>query len=169
MGASYHSEEAREENDFYATDPEAARWLLEMLYPKPSLVWEPACGAGHLSKVLEKSGCKVISTDLFDRGYGQSGVDFLKHEQDFEGDIITNPPYKYAQEFVEKAHEICFDRARICMFLKLTFLETKARRSLFNKYPPKAIWVSSSRIKCAKNGDFEAVKNSNAIAYAWFI
>lgn len=54
------------------------------------------------------------------------------------------------------------------MFLKLTFLESKSRKQLFEQYPPKTIWVSSSRINCAKNGDFDKYPSS-AVAYAWYI
>ena len=69
------------------------------------VIWECACGEGHLSKVLEQHGFEVISTDLIYRGFGDSEpLDFLKESlEDFEGDIITNPPYKYALEFVEQA------------------------------------------------------------------
>ena len=57
------------------------------------------------------------------------------------------------------------------MFLKVQFLEGKARRKMFEKYPPKRIWVSSSRILCAKNGDFERMikGGGSAMAYAWFV
>ena len=122
----------------------------------------------NLSVVLKKRGYIVRSTDLIDRGYGESGVDFLKTTERFNGDIITNPPYKFAQEFVEHALEILTDGNKIAMFLKLQFLEGKARRELFDKYPPKKIYVSSSRLLCAKNGNFKEM-DSSAVAYAWYI
>ena len=57
------------------------------------------------------------------------------------------------------------------MLLKLTFLESKSRRNLFNKYPFKTLYVSSSRLQCAKNGDFNKYKNGTgtAVAYGWYI
>lgn len=57
------------------------------------------------------------------------------------------------------------------MFLKVQFLEGKARRELFRSHPPKVVYVSSSRLLCAPNGDFEhATKNGgSAVAYAWFV
>ena len=82
-------------------------------------------------------------------------------------DIITNPPYSHAQEFVEKAMELVEEGGKVAMFLKLTFLEGKKRKELFKKYPPKVLYVSSSRLQCAKNGDFEGV--GTAIAYGWFV
>ena len=107
LGASNHSEEDREENDYYATDPNSLEIFLQALerdnIKLHKNIWECACGEGHLSKVLEKYGYNVKSSDLIDRGYG-SKLDFLEVKEQFEGDILTNPPYKYAREFVEKLH-----------------------------------------------------------------
>lgn len=170
IGASNHSTEEREDNDFYATDPKALELLLEIETFDP-FVWECACGKGHLSEVLKKRGYIVRSTDLIDRGYGESGVDFLQTTEKHNGDIITNPPYKYAQQFVEHAMQIIPEGQRVAMFLKLTFLESQNRRELFNRYPPEYIYVSSRRIQCAKGGEFEQYKQSGgtAVAYGWFI
>lgn len=55
------------------------------------------------------------------------------------------------------------------MFLKIQFLESKARRKLFRDYPPKYIYVSSSRLKCAMNGDFEKYAKSTAVCYCWYV
>ena len=167
LGASNHCESEREENDFYATEPKAIELLLEK-ETFNNTVWECACGEGHLSEVLKKNGYNVISSDLIDRGYGKGGIDFLKHEfKPYNGDIITNPPYKYATEFVYKALEILQENRKMAMFLKIQFLEGKERRKLFEKYPPKKIYVSSSRLKCAKNADFNI--RTGAMCYAWFV
>ena len=173
LGASNHTDEEREINDYYATDPEALEALLEREKFSP-YIWECACGGGHLSKVLEDNCYNVKSSDIIDRGYeGTEIIDFLKVtkediKNDFSRDIITNPPYKYAKEFVEHALDISMDSVKVAMFLKLTFLEGQARKKLFKKYPPKTIYVFSRRVICAKNGDFKNV-TSSAVAYAWFI
>lgn len=168
LGASNHVEEERQQHDYYATEPKAMSLLLEQ--EKFAInIWECACGEGHLSKELEKYGHSVWSTDLIDRGYGEGDIDFLKQTDIFEGDIITNPPYKFASDFLIKALELIPTGNKVAMFLKLQFLEGKARREIFNKYPPKIVYVSSSRIMCAKNGDFEGIKGSSAVAYAWFV
>ena len=170
LGASNHTDEERETNDYYATEPKAAELLCKLVQFSPN-VWECACGQGHISEVLKSRGYKVISSDLIDRGYGEGGIDFLKCDKPFDGDIITNPPYKYAKEFVEHALSLVTDGHKVAMFLKVQFLEGKARRKLFNKYPPKMIYVASSRLLCAKNGDFAKMKagGGSAVAYAWFI
>ena len=170
IGASNHSSANREVNDYYATDPVALELLLEKETFSEN-VWECACGEGHLSEVLKQHGYNVLSTDLIDRGYGNGGVDFLTDVRQFDGDIITNPPYKYAKEFVEHAIQSVTYGHRVCMFLRLNFLEGKSRRKLFETAPPEYIYVSSQRINCCKNGDFskERRANSSAVAYAWFI
>ena len=72
------------------------------------------------------------------------------------------------EDYVEKALQIVPKGRKVAMFLKLTFLEGKGRRRLFQTQPPCRVWVSSSRLKCAANGDFDAMAGS-AQAYAWFI
>lgn len=170
LGASNHTDKERENDDFYATDPSAAKMLLELETLNKN-IWECSCGEGHLSKVFEAAGHKVYSTDLIDRGYGIPNTDFLQQTRIFNGDIITNPPYKYAKEFVEKGLELVNEGNKVIMFLKLQFLEGKARKKLFQQYPPKTIWVSSSRITCAKNADFKSMKEGggSAVCYAWYI
>lgn len=167
LGASNYCDHERERADYYATEPAAVEWLckLETFNHK---VLEPSCGAGHISEVLKAHGYEVDSRDIVNRGYGTQ-ADFLSIDnQEWDGDIITNPPYSFAQEFVEKALRIIPDGHKVAMFLKITFLEGKKRKFLFRNTPPLRVWVSSSRLKCAMNGDFDAVGGS-AACYAWFI
>jgi hypothetical protein len=171
LGSSHHSEHNRQSHDYYATEPRAGEMLLK-LESFHHDIWECACGEGHLSKVFINNGYSVRSTDLIDRGFGESGIDFLGIDnQIWSGDIITNPPYIYAKEFVEKALQIISNGNKVAMFLKVQFMEGKGRKQLFVKYPPKTIWVSSSRLNCAKNGDFHGLRISggSAVAYAWWI
>lgn len=167
LGASNHSKNERQPEDYYATPPVAAKLLLEV-EPELNNIWECACGEGHLARVFNKAGKLGKATDLINRGYGSVEDFLLSTEPYYNGDIVTNPPYKHAQEFVE--HALCkVDEGRkVCMFLKVLFLESQSRKELFTQHPPKTIYISSSRINCAKNGDFKTY-NSSAIAYAWFV
>ena len=175
-GASNHTEAERQNEDYYATEPRGTEVLLEQEKFSP-YVWECACGAGHMSEVLKRYGYKVKSTDIIARGFADTEIqDFLNTTKedvkgDFPRDIITNPPYKFAQKFVEHALEISMDGTKVAMFLKLTFLEGKARKKMFEKYPPKVVYVSSSRLQCAKNGDFDTYRQGadTAVAYAWYV
>ena len=170
LGASNHSEYDRQQHDYYATEPKAVELLLVEEAFAPT-IWECACGEGHLSKALTKAGYSVISTDLIYRGFGYpASVDFLSYRDEgcFDGDIITNPPYKYALEFVEQALHVIRPHNKVAMFLKLTFLEGQKRKSFFKANPPKTVYVSSSRLICARNGEFEKF-GSSAVAYAWYV
>ncbi len=167
LGASNHSIGERQSEDYYATEPKAAELLLEII-PELNNIWECACGEGHLAKVFNSAGKLAKATDLIDRGYGDVENFLLCSESYRNGDIVTNPPYIYAQQFVEHALSLVDTGRYVCMFLKVLFLEGKARKKLFNQYPPKTVYISSSRINCAKNGDFKSY-TSSAIAYAWFV
>lgn len=154
-------------NDYYATEPNAVELLLrEEKFCHES--WEPACGEGHMSEVLKAHGYDVYSTDLINRGYGDGFVDFFKIQYPINRDIITNPPYKFAKEFVEHALDIVTNGHKVAMFLKLTFLEGARRKELFDKYPPKKIYVFRNRVDCWKNG-IKPEKASKAVCYAWFV
>lgn len=173
LGASNHSEHERENDDYYATDPKALEIFLNRIDEDGvrlhKNIWECACGEGHLSEVLKNRGYKVWSTDLIDRGYGSGNTDFLKSIPDsWCGDVLTNPPYKYAKEFVEKALEVTRIGAYTVMFLKIQFLEGQGRRKLFKKHPPKYIYVNSVRQTCYLNGDMSK-KLSSAACYCWFV
>ena len=169
MKSRQYAKAQREPNDFYATNPVAIEELLKVEKFSPN-VWECACGQGHLSEVLKNHGYNVKSTDLIDRGYGEENIDFLDCQEPFDGDILSNPPYFCAKEFVEHALELVPDGKRVAMFLKLTFLEGKERKKFYEKYPPECVYVSSSRVQCAKGGDFEKYeKTGTATAYAWYI
>ena len=169
LGASNHTDDERQEHDYYATEPSAVKILLE--HEKfTHEIWEPACGEGHISKTLSAAGHDVYSSDLIYRGFGDpESFDFLKDSlDDFDGDIVTNPPYKYALEFCQTALNTVKTGHKVAMFLKLTFLEGKGRKKFFQTNPPKTVYVFSGRVKCAKNGDFKSL-GSSAVAYAWYV
>lgn len=171
MGARAAVGSEREKNDYYATPPEAVEALLaQEKFCKN--IWEAACGAGHIAKVLEKEGYTVYGTDLIDRGYGRGGVDFLRggHKPEFETfDIITNPPYGNATDFVVKALETVAPGRKVAMLLKLTSLAGKERRKrIYDVFPLKTVYVFSGRVTCAKGGDFRNA-TGYAIDYAWFV
>lgn len=173
LGASNHTDKEREINDFYATDPIAIDKLIGNIGFIPSIVWECACGTGCLSERLKQYCHGVVSTDVIDRGYGQV-QDFLLAKEIPSGCsyIITNPPYKYALEFILHALDLLPDGGKCMMFLKTTFLEGEKRhRRLFSNYPPLRILQFSKRVLCAKNAEFQKMRDGggSAVAYAWFI
>lgn len=157
----------REANDFYATEPKATELLLEKETFNKNIL-EPCAGMVHIRDVLVSHGYDVTATDLIYRG-----VDDIKQEdvfniKEFNGDIITNPPYKIALPILKHCLDIIPTGNKVAMFLKVLFLEGKERKKFFEENPPKVIYVASGRLNCAKNEDFEKY-TSSAVAYAWFV
>jgi len=163
----------REKHDFYATPEETTRAILDVLVLEGSIL-EPACGIGHISKVLKEyyPENEIISTDLIDRGFGEGGIDFLSHDYGRRFDnIITNPPFKLAKEFVEKALTIANDK--VIMLMKIQFLESKGRREFLENSPLKYVYCFSERQPTMRNGWKINPKTgkpwSSALFLAWFV
>lgn len=169
LGASSHSESEREENDFYATDPKALESFLDESGIKLRNVWECACGEGHLSEVLKKRNILGKSTDLIDRGYGDTEVNFYYSSDIWDGDILTNPPYSDAMKFCKHALDCVDDGSYVIMLMRIQFLEGKKRKNFLTTEPPKYVYVSSSRLLLAKNADFVKYNTPSANCYAWYV
>ncbi len=158
--------EKREKDDFYPTPPHAVEDLLAReKFEGP--IWEPPCGEGHISKVLEKAGYEVLSTDLIDRGYGTGGVDFLLDVQPRARSIITNAPFKMANDFVERA--VLFVPKSAFLF-RLAFLEGQERGPLFTgRWGLARVWVYSARLTMWRRGEKPPASSGGMIAFAWFV
>ena len=128
-------------------------------------IWECACGDGTMSRVLEETGCSVPSSDLYDRGYGDIGVDFLAAPRRAKN-IITNPPDNSAEGFVKIGANLA--KHKFALLLRLAFLEgAKRARTIFTECPPSRVWVFSERITFYPVG--VEVKGTGTTAYAWFV
>ena len=128
-------------------------------------IWESACGNGAMSEVLNKTGQEIVSTDLYDRGFGESGVDFLRTKRTAKN-IVTNPPYNAAEGFVRSGLQMA--EQKFALLLRLAFLEGAGRqRTIFTDAPPSRVWVFSERITFYPDGAVQ--KGSGTTAYAWFV
>lgn len=174
------SKQEREQNDYYATDPTAIEMLLDFDIPFNN-VWENAVGGWHLANVLESNYLLNKASDIIVRRpeeveYSEDTIqteviDFLEYDKpnSWDGDIITNPPYKFAKQWEIKSIETVTNGHYVALFLPIRYLEGKARRiELFDKFPPKYVYVSTSRIKAAMNGKFDEMTGS-AVTYTWVI
>ena len=164
----------REKYDFYATPKEATELFLkhhDLGYANSFL--EPACGMGHISDVLKKNfpHAEVASFDLIDRGYGIGGVDYLTKNFGRKFDVvITNPPFKHAQEFIEKGLQD--SKKSVIMFAKIQFLETVKRAELFKNTHLKYVYVHSKRVSPMRGGkplNEEGKPWSSAMCFCWFV
>lgn len=166
----------RVQNDYYATPYESTEALLDNIKFNGDFL-EPCVGGGHIADIIKKyypNQC-IYCSDLVDRGYPNTLVaDFLTYDfldKKFDN-IITNPPYSLAQEFLEKGMEVLSDNGRIAMFLKIQFLEGNKRKDMFKKYPPKYVYVFSKRQNPWRNGSSVDEKGkpwSSTMCFAWFV
>jgi len=157
----------RETNDFYRTPYDCTRALLAVETFGP-VVWEPACGDGAISRVLAADGYGVVSTDLFDRGYGTPGVDFTLCMDPLAPDIVTNPPYRLAERFIVRAHDL--GAVKVAFLLRLAFLAGENRRKrLWSQVPPSKVWVCSARPTLWDGSDLNPQDHGGATDYAWFV
>lgn len=150
--------------DFFPTP----KWATHALIDNENFtgdIWESACGDGSMSEVLEHTGNRVVSSDLFDRGYGEHGVDFL-HSNRRAPNIVTNPPYNAAEGFVRAGVNAADNK--FALLLRLAFLEgVNRQKTIFTECPPSRVWVFSERITFYPAG--AAKKGSGTTAYAWFV
>jgi len=154
-------------DDFYPT-PEIATNSLLSIFKPVGTVWECACGNGAISEVLEMKGYNVISTDLYDHGYGKTGVDFLKtNVLDYDiPTLITNPPFNLANDFIDHAINTLKIK-NMALLLKLQALEGDKRSKLLEETKLSSVNVFRKRLSLTRNG--EKMKNSGMIAFAWFV
>lgn len=176
--SSFKQDENREVNDFYPTQPEAIRALLEK-EEFLKIIWEPACGELHISKELVKNGHIVFNSDIVSRVDGAKIVemDFLKspvafHPFDYvigvdKFDVVTNPPFKHSEEFVHHALRNVYSR-KVAIFEKLTFLETRGRKKrIYDVLPLETVYVMSWRVSIWRNGITQ--KGGRNMPTAWFV
>jgi hypothetical protein len=151
----------REKDDYYPTPPGGTEALLRVeTFDGP--VWEPACGQGDISRVLEAAGHTVLSTDLVDRGFGEPRIDFLMERAALAPNIVTNPPFKLGEQFAR--HALSLNPRKVAFLLRLNWLEGVSRRDVLKRLA--RVWVFSKRLTMAAN---TTEAKGGMIAYAWFV
>lgn len=160
---------SRPKGDFYATPRSAVIALLDKEHFGNSVI-EPCCGNGAISKVLAEKGHEVISRDLYDWGFGETGRDFLDDEVVDVDAVITNPPFRLSMEFTLQALKCTKSRqGKVAMLNRIQWLEGIKRKTLFENYPLSKVWVFSRRIPRMNRFDFEGIPSTSLLCFAWFI
>lgn len=174
LGSSNHSLTDRAVDDFYSTPKEAVEamlnWCSAHNVSLPTSIVEPSVGSGNIANALISLGHSVYGFDIVDRGFPNTivrdwlSVDALPSE---EVAIVANFPYKVIQQHTEHSMSLLRDGEYLIQLAKIQFLEGKARRSMFEQFPPKYVLVFSQRIKCLANG--KDTIGSSAICFCWYI
>ena len=169
MGSKIHPNRAAYE--FYPTPPEATLALLSAeTFDGP--IWEPACGEGHIAKVLTNAGYEVTSTDLVDYGFGEPKRDFLAERTPLAKHIITNPPYGRGLADAFAKHAIALTRetgGTVAMLMNLSGLCHPMRHDFYMGQPPAVVYCLDECI-CWPYGDPARATTSIAKQrYCWIV
>jgi hypothetical protein len=164
--------EAKDSLDDFPTPPWATRALVEhVLGDKHALnsmsCLEPACGAGHMAKVLREYFAEVRCSDVYQYGYGDV-ADFVKgpHEANSLDWVITNPPFRLAEDFIRKSLKVA--RRGVAMLTRTVFIESVGRyERLFRDMPPTKFAQFTERVPMVK-GRLDQ-KASTATGYGWIV
>jgi hypothetical protein len=160
---------ADRKDDLYETPAVAVHALLRV-ERLPHSIWEPAAGPGAIVRELRAAGHRVLASDLVDYGdpTHHSRVDFLMERSAPAGTeaIVTNPPFKLANEFAAHALELC---PRVVMLLRLAFLESKVRSAILDDAGLARVYVFRERLPMMHRHEWEGPKVNSGIAFAWFV
>lgn len=128
----------RHPTDLYPTHPAWTEALLNTVkFSGPIL--EPACGNGDMVTVLERYGHRVTATDIL------TGEDFLSRTEPWAGDIITNPPYRFMDQFVDKATKLA--SGKVAMLMPVGALGGQRRfKNTWSVVVPELVLVVASRM-----------------------
>lgn len=157
--------------DDFPTPPWATRALCEYLTERGYIrnrmtCREPSANRGYMVRTLEEFFDKVEGSDIFDYGEGYDVKDFLTEDFKPVAWTITNPPFKVASEFVNKAFDT--SEVGVAVLLRIAFLEGKRRyEELFRTNPPSLVLQFVERVPMVK-GKYDP-DASSATAYAWFV
>lgn len=161
-------------DDLYET-PACATEALLAFEGFPRHVWEPACGRGAISSVLARYGKVVSSTDLVDYGYGVAGVDFLMERRVppvvpplHAAAIITNPPFKLANEFARHALDV-IRIPKLALLLRLAFLEGVGRSDILDDGRLARIYPFRNRLPMMHRDGWKGPRATSATPFAWFV
>jgi hypothetical protein len=135
----------------------------------PKDIYEPAVGAGNIAQELEQKGYEVYCGDIHDYGYPGTVVeDYLAKDTcpPWVSGIITNPPFKLAKQFVEKAVE---QVDYVAMLGRIQYLESLARREWLTLHPPTRILLPSRRLPMMNRLGWDGPESSSNMCHPWFI
>jgi hypothetical protein len=158
--------------DDFPTPPWATRALmthvLQDFDAERRLAWDPAANRGHMVRPLREFFVVVYASDVHDYGAGFEVRDFLlpdirKRPVDW---IITNPPFRLAQQFAQRALELADEG--VALLVRTQWLAGRDRyESLFAWRPPAAVAQFVERVPIFRGR--LAPKGSTATDYAWVV
>ena len=160
----------REPNDFFPTPKEIIRAVLKDYsekHSRPATILDPGCGEGVWGEVAKEfwPNALIAGVDIRDvprnpaYDIWHNNTDFLTYKfTPANCDlVIGNPPFKYAEQFLEK----CID-TNVIFLLRASFLESKKR---YDKYYSGGVFIPSEVKISTRRISFTGNKKSDNTMY----
>lgn len=164
---------ARNANDWYVEPP----WIVDDLLdaePIDGDIWDPACGRGTIPIVASRRGIPSYGSDLVDRGFGATGVNFFDLPHASAPNIVSNPPFAVIEQWIE--HALRLAEGKVAIFGQLSLLAGQRRGAWFPHTPLSRVWVCSKRVPCPPGEQAPAIDawdrdtiTGGFIDYAWLV
>jgi hypothetical protein len=143
---------------YYHPTPKHVTEALLKVEKFPGKIWEPACGEGAISRVLEAHGLDVYSSDEKYRGYGEV-ADFFDTAIECDH-VITNPVWLDTDEIrwhFWVAHALYVAKRKVALLMPMYFWDSALRRRFLRTSPLKALYL------------FEETVFSGRHVHAWWV
>lgn len=151
-------------SDLYTTPSWAVMALIKREKFKGEII-DAGCGKGHIAKVLQSTGHNVKGVDLYDWGFGETGINYLEYSEETEN-VISNPPFTLLANFINKSIELATNK--VAIFARVSALESLSRwESIYSTKPPTKVYMFVNRVKCNKGGHDNG--ESSSVFYCWMI
>lgn len=164
------------EYDFYETPKWATKkaveaMLIDGIINKYDVVYEPCCGAGAISDVLEIYGFEnLMKSDIQVADYikGDKGIDVYDIEDDICEIVFTNPPYDRMTKDNMLAEFMRISSKKVILLLNIFFLSSKERKEILEQSHLRHVYIHSDRVTMYPYG-IEKSKNGGTKMYAWYV
>lgn len=171
MTYHYIPSKKRHEHDNYPTPPEA----IVPLFSKTTFhgnIYDPCIGEGYLARAMEQcKSCQpcineIYGTDIRTTNWTNVSIDYLNSPDTIHDNIVTNPPYKLKEQFLEKALKTT--RRKVAFLCHITFMESKKRIKFLQDHRLEQIIVITNRLP-KMNWQTESWGSGERVAHAWFV
>jgi hypothetical protein len=135
----------------------------------PARLWEPAAGDGAIVHPLRETGRLVIASDIHDYGLESCAIqDYLTADPPagIHG-IVTNPPYRHALQFAQKAlSEVPY----VAFLVRSNFdIEGVKRMGFRASDPPTRIWRSARRLPMMHRYGWTGNRAPSNTPHCWLV
>ncbi|MFT3728432.1 MAG: hypothetical protein QM759_11465 [Terricaulis sp.] len=163
----------RDKHDWYVEPYECSAALFAVEAFRGA-IWDPACGVGRIVTEAQRAGLSAIGTDIVKRSdVCTLRCDFLKQQPDIKfSNIVSNPPFGVAEEFVQKSLTLVRSGGKVAMLLPLVWMAGfSAKRQWLPRSPLRRVFPLSPRPSMPPGAVIAAgeTPGNGTKDFAWFL